>query len=77
MTDRERDTLLAEIRDEVRRLNHLITGNGKPETGLLIRVRDLELTERRRGKVLWTAVTALVGAAAMTAWGWVAGGTKA
>jgi hypothetical protein len=59
MQDRE---VLQEILDEVRKLNHLITGNGTPERGLLIRVDRLEQQDKNRVWWLRTAVTAAFGA---------------
>jgi hypothetical protein len=54
-------------------INELLTGNGNPERGLIIRVDRLEQNESRRVWVLRATVTACVGAIVATIINWVRG----
>lgn len=49
------------VRRDLRRVRNLITGNGKPEEGLLSRVGQLERMAKAIMKLLWIVVGAAVG----------------
>ena len=51
------------MREDVKLVKHLLTGNGEPEKGVVLRLDRLEQTEKSRGKVIWTAITTAVGSA--------------
>jgi len=61
------------LADEVRRTNHLITGNGTPERGIVVRLDRLEQKNKTISRISWTAATALVGLVIHTVWNLVAG----
>lgn len=62
------------IYDEVVTIKELLTGNGEPSKGLIVRVDRLEQAEQKRGVWVGAAVVAGVGAAVTTVWAKLTGG---
>lgn len=53
---------------ETREVKHLLTGNGTPQDGLVLKVDRLEQSELRRNAIAGAAVIAAVGALVTTGW---------
>lgn len=67
MTDHEY-SVLNEIHNEVKKLNRLLTGDGEPEKGLIVRVDRLEQKDASRNK--WMVAIGTASATAMVGWAW-------
>ena len=65
---------LDRIESEVVAIKHLLTGNGTPEHGMIVRVDRLEQSDRNRSWWTRTAAAAGVTALAATCWNVVRGG---
>jgi len=55
------------LREDVKLIKHLLTGNGAPEKGVLMRMDRLEQIEKSRAKAVWAAITAAIGALVVAA----------
>ncbi len=64
------DERLEQVQKSQQTLNHILTGNGTPEKGIVTRVDRLEQSEHRREAWSKTAITTAAGAAiaAISAW---------
>lgn len=65
---------LDRIEKEVAAIKHLLTGNGTPEHGMIVRVDRLEQSDRNRSWWTRTAAAAGVTALVATCWNVVRGG---
>lgn len=67
------DERLERVQDSQQALNHLLTGNGTPEKGVIMRVDRLEQSEKRREAWSKTAITTAAGAAIAAIGAWFKG----
>lgn len=66
-------TQLDRIEEELKKLNHMVTGNGTPERGIIVRLDRIEQNEKTRNKYVGAAIVAAIGAAVTTAWSKIVG----
>ena len=57
-------TKLDDINSQLREITHLLTGNGNPDKGIIVRLDRLEQNESRRVWLLRTAIAASIAAIA-------------
>ena len=60
------------LAEEVRKTNHLITGNGTPEHGMVVRLDRVEQQHKVISRISWTAASAVVGLIIHAAWNFFA-----
>ena len=63
--------LVRETHATTKRLEKLLTGNGEPSKGMVVRVDRLEQAEGRRSFITKTLIGAWVAAVAGSVWAWV------
>jgi len=56
------------LAEEVRKTNHLITGNGTPERGMVVRLDRVEQQHKTVSLITWTAASAVIGLIVHAAW---------
>lgn len=56
------------VMERLTRIEHLLTGNGNPEKGIIVRVDRLEQNESRRAKYVGAAVGSAIAAVAAALW---------
>ena len=61
------------LAEEVRQTNHLITGNGTPEHGIIVRLDRVEQQNKTIARISWSAATAVVGLLVHAAWNFFGG----
>lgn len=61
------------LSEEVRKTNHLITGNGTPERGIIVRLDRVEQQNKTIARISWSAATAVVGLLVHAAWNFFGG----
>lgn len=59
---------------DVQFIKHVLTGNGTPERGVIVRLDRIEQTEKARSRWTGAAVVAATGAAVTAIWSKLAGG---
>lgn len=67
------DERLEQVQHSQQTLNHMLTGNGSPEKGVIMRVDRLEQSEKRREAWSKTAITTAAGAAVAAIGAWFKG----
>jgi hypothetical protein len=58
---------------KIEKINDLLSGNGTPEKGIIIRLDRLEQTEQRRTWLLRTTLVSAIGAVVATIAHWIKG----
>lgn len=69
MTQAERDRLARETHERVRKIEVMLTGNGKPETGVLWRLASVERTSKIWKHVAMLFAGGFISAAGLWAFG--------
>jgi hypothetical protein len=59
---------LDRISDQLEHIDLILTGNGDPSKGLVVRVDRLEQKEVVRSKQLWAVWTAIIGGGVASLW---------
>jgi hypothetical protein len=59
---------LDRISDQLEHIDLILTGNGDPSKGLVVRVDRLEQKEAVRSKQLWAVWTAIIGGGVASLW---------
>lgn len=59
---------------DVSYIKHVLTGNGTPERGVIVRLDRIEQTEKSRSRWAGAAIVAAIGAVVTAAWSKLTGG---
>lgn len=55
------EKIVLEMRESQRRIETLLTGNGDPSKGMIVRLDRLEQAHETQSKLIWSVVGGLVG----------------